>query len=71
MYELNAIQHHLIVKLLGEGGYQHQIGQHHLLGLSQSMLRCFKEVCVVIEYIFHPKHIEFGLTAEEENDIKR
>ncbi|XP_065368827.1 putative nuclease HARBI1 [Calliphora vicina] len=60
------------LKLLGQGGYQHQIGQDHLLGLSQqSMSRCLQEVCKVIERILCPKHIKFEVTAEEENEIKR
>ncbi|XP_075152460.1 uncharacterized protein LOC142237668 [Haematobia irritans] len=54
------------LKLLGQGGYLHQIGQDHLLGLSeQSMSRCLKEVCEVIERILCPKHIQFEVTAEE------
>lgn len=59
------------LKLLGQGGYQHQIGQDHLLGLSQqSMSRCLIEVCVVIERILCTKHIKFDLSVEEEQETK-
>ncbi|TMW43847.1 hypothetical protein DOY81_011073 [Sarcophaga bullata] len=67
-----AIKVAAALKLLGKGGYQHQIGQDHLLGSSQqSMSRSLKEVCMVIERILCPKHIKFDVTAAEENEIKK
>lgn len=68
----NMIKLGAALKLLGQGGYQHQIGQDHFLGLSQqSMSRCLIEVCTAIEKILCEKHISFDMSAEKEQNAKR
>lgn len=59
------------LKFLGQGGYQHQIGQDHYLAISQpAMSRCLAEVCVVIEKILCPKHIKFDMSEDEKKEAK-
>lgn len=60
------------LKFLAQGGYQHQIGQDRLLGLSQSSISfCLSEVCEVIEKHLCPKHITFEMTEEKKMEAKR
>lgn len=59
------------LKFLGQGGYQHQIGQDRLLGISQqSISSCITEVCEVIENILCPKHIVFEITEDKKREAK-
>lgn len=59
------------LKLLAQGGYQHQIGQDRHLGISQqSVSSSFGEVCKVIEEILCPKLIVFQMTQEEKREAK-
>ena len=60
------------LKILGQGGYQHQIGQDNNFGLSQqSMSRCFLEVCKAMEKTFCPKHITFEMSEDEKTNANR
>lgn len=60
------------LKILGQGGYQHQIGQDQHVGLSQqSMSRCFLEVSQAIEKKLCPKHIVFEMSERDKLDAKR
>jgi len=60
------------LKILGQGAYQHQIGQDQHVGLSQqSMSRYFLEVCKAIEKTLCSKHIDFEMSASEKTDAKR
>lgn len=60
------------LKVLAQGGYQHQIGQDRFLGISQpSVSSCLAEVCESIEKILCAKHIVFEMTTEEKMEAKR
>jgi len=60
------------LKFLGQGGYQHQIGQDRNTGLAQPTVSvCLKEVCAAIEKVLCPRHISFNLTEAEKKTIKQ
>jgi len=60
------------LKFLGQGGYQHQIGQDRNTGLAQPTVSvCLKEVCSAVEKILCPKHISFNLSVDEKKQIKQ
>jgi len=59
------------LKVLGQGGYQHQIGQDCNTGLAQSTVSStLSEVCQAIQKILCPKHITFVMTEAEKRRIK-
>lgn len=60
------------LKCLVQGGYQHQIDQDRLVGLSHSSISiCLSEVCEIIEQNICPKHIIFEMTEEKKMEAKR
>lgn len=60
------------LKFLAQGGYQHQIGQDRLLGMSQSYISiCLSEVCESIQKNLCPKHIVFTMSEEKKMEAKR
>lgn len=59
------------LKFLGQGGYQHQIGQDRFAGLAQpTTSKCIAEVVNAIEKNLCPKHIKFQMTAQEKREAK-
>ena len=59
------------MKILAQGGYQHQIGQDRHLRLSQQTVSSFlTEVCQVVEEILCPKHIVFEMAEEKKREAK-
>ncbi|XP_036344999.1 putative nuclease HARBI1 [Rhagoletis pomonella] len=56
---------------LGQGGYQHQIGQDRFAGLAQSTTsKCITEVVNAIEKTLCPRHIKFEMTVQEKRESK-
>lgn len=59
------------LKFLGQGGYQHQIGQDRFAGLAQQTVsNCIKEVCNAIENVLCSKHINFVMSEDEKRAAK-
>lgn len=80
--ELNVVQRSTAIapllklaatlKILAQGGYQHQIGQDRHLGISQqSMSSCFSEVLHAIEKVLCPKHIVLESSEEKQREARR
>lgn len=60
------------LKFLGQGGYQHQIGQDRLLGFSQPSVSLYmSEVCQAIEKNICTKNIVLQMTEEKMREAKR
>ncbi|XP_067646055.1 putative nuclease HARBI1 [Eurosta solidaginis] len=60
------------LKFLGQGAYQHLIGQDRHAGLAQQTVSsCILEVCSAIETILCPKHITFSMSNREKQDANR
>ncbi|XP_067623753.1 putative nuclease HARBI1 [Eurosta solidaginis] len=60
------------LKFLGQGAYQHLIGQDRHTGMAQQTFsRCMFEVCSAIEKVLCKKHIEFPLSEAKKNEANR
>lgn len=46
------------LKFLGQGGYQHQIGQYRFAGMAQQTVsNCITDICDAIEQVLCPRYI--------------